>query len=83
MPKFKRMVEYLIPQAVTDKGEDKWHIGDNGKVLIGHAILWFFVSGGDVNFVARCLYSLRRRAPSVKRFLGEEQPKGSTFCWIS
>ena len=66
--KFKMMVEYLITQAVNDEGEDNeggnWAIGENGKVLIGHAILWLFVSG-NVNFAARCLLFAKAHQPKV------------------
>ena len=34
-------------------------------MLIGHAILWIFVSGGDVNFVARCLLIAKAHQPNV------------------
>ena len=60
---FKMMVQYMITQTVIDEGEDHEEenctIGDDGQVLIGHAILWLYVSG-IVDGVAPALFSLRR-----------------------
>jgi hypothetical protein len=66
--KFKMMVEYLITQTVTDEGEDNeeegWTKGDDGKVLIGHALFLLFARC-VVYEVRQCLLFAKGHQPNV------------------
>ena len=66
--KFKMMVEYLIYQTVTDEGEEKneeeWTEGDDGKVLIGHALVLLFARG-VVYDVTQCLLFAKAHQPNI------------------